>query len=293
METIKTCVLRAGAIGDIIKLYPAIKSYQSENPAEEITLICGEDCRDVLRNAPGINIITFDTKKIYGNFLSALTETLKLINTLRRFDKCFVQHRDFRWRALPVTAGTKTIRMDPTGGYEFFPASCSSVTLPPKPYVVIACGGGRNVQRDTPQKRWTGYAELTDLILKHTDSNIAFAGVSADSPGIRNERIFDLCGKTSLSDAFHLIAGAEGFIGNDSALLHLALCTQTPAIGIFTATNPSEVILPGAVLTCIKSPLDCSPCEKHGRYNKNCSAECRGSISPEKVIKSLKSDMQG
>jgi ADP-heptose:LPS heptosyltransferase len=99
-------------------------------------------------------------------------------------------------------------------------------------------------------------------------------GTEEDSPNITDTDITDLCGKTSLDEAYHIINGAKLFIGNDSGLLHLALCTNTETIGVFTATDPQIVLPIDTNAVTVQSALPCSPCEKSGNTRTDCNSEC-------------------
>jgi ADP-heptose:LPS heptosyltransferase len=285
---INTGILRTGAIGDLISLTPAIKLYAKSHPDEKLTLICGETYAHVLRANPYISdIITFNDRAIYqGSSASKTVETLKLAYAMRKLDKCFIMHEDSRWELVADIAGIMekhTLRsegnryeramacMNVYGSSkpEYHPQNECSHTLPDE-YICIACGGGQNTKQNTPQRRWKGYAELINRL----SGNIVLIGTEEDSPNITDTDITDLCGKTSLDEAYHIINGAKLFIGNDSGLLHLALCTNTETIGVFTATDPQIVLPIDTNAVTVQSALPCSPCEKSGNTRTDCNSEC-------------------
>lgn len=288
----KTAVLRTGAIGDLIVTASALKKYSEIFTGEEITVFCGRSCIDAVKNLP-YTVNTFDDGRLYHGGISGMVSTaFGLIRSLRGFDKVFVLHSDLRWCMLPFLAGCgqiSTMRglsgsgriyqclgIAPSAEHYFIPDSKPSI--PEKPYTAIAPGGGRNIHRDDQCRRWAGFKELIRMI--SAEHNVVLLGSESDSPEMTG--VLDMCGKTSLSDAYHIIDGAELFIGNDSGLLHLAACTDTPAIGIYTATTPD--LMPDNV-TAVRSGLPCSPCEKNGRFSTSCKCECTSSISTEDVMK--------
>ncbi|XOB64765.1 glycosyltransferase family 9 protein [Deferribacteres bacterium DY0037] len=305
-----TAIIRCGAIGDLISISSAVRSYKENHPDEHITLLCGESCADALRRAPYIdNLITLNDTHLYeGNIFQKFITAVKAAMSIRNCTKCFILHSDFRWELIADLAGIPNkyslhnndikksrykIYMEALNGSErndskpVFHSESSTPPLYKAPYICIAPGGARNVKSDTPCRRWRGFQTLIELINININIHIVLLGSADDSTGINNEKIIDMCGMTSLSDAYHLINASALFIGNDSGLLHLAACTDTPALGVFTATSP-EVVLPAASnVTSLQSPLRCSPCERQGSYKLNCGQECTGSIPPEDVFKKV------
>lgn len=55
---------------------------------------------------------------------------------------------------------------------------------------------------------------------------------AAAQPG---DQVLDLVGRTSLQQVHALAAQARAVLGCDGGLMHLALCTQTPVLGLFSA----------------------------------------------------------
>lgn len=304
----RTAVVRAGAIGDLIEVSAAISSYKKQHPDTELTLFCGESCLEAVAGNPHIDrLSTFDDKKLYtGSLTARLAVAAELVYRLKGFTRCFVLHRDLRWRMLPRIAGIMRVSRIPDSGNRFegyarcmgleniYDARCRfhpeicSPTLPQKPYIAIAPGGAANIQRNTPCRRWAGFQHLTQLIISDTDKHIVFLGLKGDSPGIRHGRTTDLCGHTNLSDAYHIINGAEAFIGNDSGLLHLAACTGTARAGIFTATDPLKEYIHSSGITAFTSPMACSPCENNGKFSTSCAYECCSSISADDIFEWIK-----
>jgi len=295
---INTGILRAGALGDLISLTPAIKHYALAHPEEKLTLICGDSYAHVLQNNPYISkIITFNDKAIYkGSTTAKIIETLKLAYAMRKLDKCFIMQEDSAWEFVADLAGIKTKCALPLEGNsykramacmniqgntkpEYYPQSRCNFSLP-KEYICIACGGGRNTKQRTPQKRWSGYPEL----IAKLSEEIVLIGDKEDSPNIIGENITDLCGKTSLDDAYHIIKGAKLFIGNDSGLLHLAQCTDTMSIGIFTATDPQVILPPDTKTQIAQSTLPCSPCVKKAKPRIDCDSECVNENFPDLIL---------
>ena len=147
-----------------------------------------------------------------------------------------------------------------------------------------------------PAKRWPPehFAKLADL-LKDRGFQIIILGSGKDTEisnsiiaKIHNKtNIFDLCGKTSLSDTVDILAMAKYVITNDSGLMHISCATNTNVIAIYGSTSTlfTPPLSPKAQTLQLK--LDCSPCFERtcrfGHYN------CLNNITPDLVMKQLSS----
>lgn len=87
--------------------------------------------------------------------------------------------------------------------------------------------------------------------------------IMLDSDGVRYDRGLDLREKTSLTEAAVIMHNSRATIGLDNGLLHLAACTKTTVIWVFTTIDPkfrisprphtearTSVLVPGESLTC-------------------------------------------
>ena len=145
-----------------------------------------------------------------------------------------------------------------------------------------------------PAKRWPPehFAKLADLLSCY---QIIILGSSKDteiSRSIINKThnktmIFDLCGKTSLSDTVDILAMAKYVITNDSGLMHIACATNTNVIAIYGSTSPLFTPPLSKKAQVLQIKLDCSPCFERicrfGHYN------CLNDITHDLVMKQLSS----
>jgi len=85
-----------------------------------------------------------------------------------------------------------------------------------------------------PEKEWPleSYQNLIRWVLDHTPLSVVLLGTSAggDWAWIDPRRLADYRGKTSLSSTAFTLGRARAFVGNDSALLHIALAVGVPAV---------------------------------------------------------------
>lgn len=104
--------------------------------------------------------------------------------------------------------------------------------IPSEKYVVFHLDASR------PEKEWPfqNYVVLGEHLRDHTDLSVVLLGQGASrSPwpaSAFSGRVIDLRDQTTLVQAAFVLSRASGFVGNDSALLHLALAVGTPAVGV-------------------------------------------------------------
>ncbi|MGE4268154.1 MAG: glycosyltransferase family 9 protein [Deferribacterales bacterium] len=297
----KIAAVKTGAIGDLIQVTPALSAIRKKHPESEITLICGVEYAHVLKNHKALDkILTFRSKRLYSPLMPF--EAINIASLLRGFDTAYVFHTDPKWHTLAKISGAncicsvkesgisrhmwhlKTVGAGYGFGYSFHPEE-SAMNLPDSPYIAISAGGGRNFRRHTPQKIWDKQAELAIKIVEQTDYFVAILGIEEEKLNVNHPKIFDYTGKTSLSDCYHIIKGAAGYIGCDSGLTHLAACTDIPVTAVFGATDPNECA-PPSVSDIIMSKRPCAPCENNGKHA--CKENlCMQEISVEKVFSNI------
>ena len=113
-------------------------------------------------------------------------------------------------------------------------------------HIVIAPGGGINPGAVDVTKRWPAerFASAADQLVRTTDARISIVGTASDATSIaavRRAMVEDsanLEGRTNLGQLGAFIKKSDLVIGNDSAIVQLALCVGTPCITVFTSTEP-------------------------------------------------------
>ncbi len=137
-------------------------------------------------------------------------------------------------------------------------------------------------------KRWgvKNYTELGRVLIDDYKCSIVIIGDKKEvslGEQIKNdlgENALNLCGKTSLQEAYFVIALCAALIGNDSGLTHMASATRRPVVVICGPTN-SEIVKPiGGNVAVLQADLECF---------KNFPANsCMDAISVEDVLSKLK-----
>jgi heptosyltransferase-2 len=139
-----------------------------------------------------------------------------------------------------------------------------------------------------PAKRWPHFPELA-LLQEHQD--IVVLGTAADGESAREisrmapGKVQDLTGRTSLTEAAAIMAGARAVVSNDSGLMHLAGYIGVPVIGLFGSTSPVWTRPLGKRSLAMGSTEPCSPCFRrtcrYGHYR------CLWKIGSHEVMSEL------
>lgn len=91
------------------------------------------------------------------------------------------------------------------------------------------------------EKNWSGYKQLTKLVLEADKSRrVIWAGNAyiPDKGSFPGERFLNLTGKTSLLTLPALVHRADWVIANDSGPMHLAAAFNVKTLGIFGPSDP-------------------------------------------------------
>jgi heptosyltransferase II len=99
----------------------------------------------------------------------------------------------------------------------------------------------------------------------------------------------NFAGKTTLLDAFALIAASRALVSNDSGLMHVAAAFGVPQVALFGSSSPEHTppLNAQAHVVWLRSdpaydpPLDCAPC-----FQRDCPlghTRCLYDITPQRV----------
>jgi heptosyltransferase II len=141
-----------------------------------------------------------------------------------------------------------------------------------------------------PAKKWRHFPELA--MLQERD-RIVVLGTETDRESAREiacrapGRVTDLTGKTSLTEAASIMAGARAVVSNDSGLMHLAGYLGVPVIGLFGSTSPDWTRPLGHKSVALKSEEPCSPC--FARTCRYSHYSCLENIAPITIAELLES----
>jgi len=106
-------------------------------------------------------------------------------------------------------------------------------------------------------------------------------------------KCMNLAGRTSLTQAFSVIAGARSMVSNDSGLMHVAAALGIKQVAIFGSSSPLHTppLNARAIVLWLKNDpdylpaLDCAPC-----FERSCPfghTRCLTAITPARVLQSI------
>ena len=169
-------------------------------------------------------------------------------------------------------------------------------------YICIAPGGGRNPASDMPTRRWQGYEALAETLSQRDDIDaIVLLGDQADAVmqaqwlKPQAEYLINGMGRYSIPAVAKVLQQSQGFVGNDSMLLYLALSQKTPSLGIFGPTSAKICLPEGEGIRGLQSGVSCSPCydpiDHKNSLAFNCPYEtrCMAELSVRQVAKEFES----
>ena len=160
----------------------------------------------------------------------------------------------------------KTIGCDTEGAHLFsLSESESDAEKAPNKYIII----NPNASDLRLERRWnkSNFIELIELILiNYPDLEVLLIGSANEKEytdeifsKIKNQRLKNLAGKTSIDELTKLIANAALMISNDTGPMHIAFCTKTPIICLFGPCSPDQYGMSEFAHIIYKNAY-CSPC---------------------------------
>lgn len=314
--TERVLIVKLAALGDVIMASTLVPAIRMRWPSAHITWLAGEGAAPLVRLFDGVdNVITVNERALFTNGkLSAITTIARTWRSVGRgYDIALVGHTDARYKTLVWGAGARDSKLfanelGPRRGFwhgaEYVRLFDESSTDSAPPYatvrrsglpaaptiagngalVVVAPGGGRNVLRDDPLRRWP-LAEWTQAVRGlvargHRVVAVGSKDDAAEGAACAAVGATDLTGKTSLLELTALIDSASSVVTHDSGTLHLALLLNRPTVALFGPTVPKERIPNGARAIVLSKAhgLPCAPC-----YNGTGYAECSNNLCISRV----------
>jgi heptosyltransferase II len=175
-------------------------------------------------------------------------------------------------------------------------ATLAAIGLQRGAYYVLAPGAEFG-----PAKRWP--ADHFAALARRLEAPVVLLGsakefdlcqeiavaVNAEQPG----KCQNLAGKTSLTDAFHVIAAAQCMVSNDSGLMHVAAALGVRQVALFGSSSPLQTppLNGRASVLWLKNnpayqpPLTCAPC-----FERQCPlghTRCLSDITVATVLENI------
>ena len=165
-------------------------------------------------------------------------------------------------------------------------------------YHVFAPGAEFGSAKRWPASHFSELAQALDLpvVLLGSDKEIPLCDEIAVSVNAKQSgQCLNLAGRTSLIEAFSVLAGARSMVSNDSGLMHVAAAIGINQVAIFGSSSPLHTppLNARAVVLWLKDDpdylpaLDCAPCfERSCRFGHT---RCLTAITPARVLQSVES----
>ena len=163
-------------------------------------------------------------------------------------------------------------------------------------YYVIAPGAEFGAAKRWPTSHFAELARCLDqpaVLLGSAKEHAMCDEIAGPVNALQSGKCINLAGKTSLAQAFHLIAAAQCTISNDSGLMHVAAALGVRQVAIFGSSSPLHtppLNARASVLWLKNEPnyqpaLDCAPC-----FERNCRfghTRCLNDISASQVLQRI------
>jgi len=227
----KILLIRHGALGDVIWTTPVVRQIWRDH---------GGDC--------SIDVLTLKTEVFQGNpwVNTILTpETFasrqKLYDKTINLDLAYEKYPSMHLLAAYAKFSHGSIQGISALEPELFESQQDRVaigqlidTQVTNAFLVL------HMRRDTWPSRNLNIGKwraIVDEILSTTDLKIVQVGSQSEISFDHDERLVNLMGQLSLHQLKALIARARAYVGVDSGTLHVAACTQTPIVALFTSCH--------------------------------------------------------
>jgi len=169
-------------------------------------------------------------------------------------------------------------------------AALAAHGLPAAGYLVFAPGAEYGVAKRWPPAHFARLAQGLPVpaVLLGSAKEAALCEEIATTAG--PGRCINLAGRTSLLEAFALIAAARAVVSNDSGLMHVAAAFGVRQVALFGSSSPLHTppLNERAQVVWLKQdpgyqpPLDCAPC-----FERECPLghqRCLLDITPDRVL---------
>lgn len=275
---------KIGALGDVLMTTPLLRQLRAARPEAQIDYLVGRSAQAVLQGNPHLDrLLAFDERILFHKQLHRLSEVLAL---LRGYDTVYVldKHWIFGWlaaaagiprrigfRRRPVEGWPHTVQV-PYGGLRHeidcyldlaaaggqpvvrddraLQLPAGEPVAPEQPYFVAINSGGNNAGEASDVRKLPAplFAGLVEALAAH--AQVVFLGAPqerasyeelATRHGARN-----LCGATTLGQAWQVLAQAKAVYTTDTGLMHMAGAVNGAVTGVFGPTHPLRKCPPGA-----------------------------------------------
>lgn len=302
--------ITSNRIGDAVLSTGLIRHLTSQYPNARWTIACGPAAAPLFRAHPGLENLHMMTKaKRGGHWWQLWQKTYRkrwdLTVDLRRSLISFVLwSRKRKILARPGNDTHRVIELAQTFGLE---------ENPPAPKIWLdqeaitqaeaaLCRDGRKILGVGPTANWGGkiwpperFAELIKSLTApgryFENARIAlFAGPNEKNLAdqlrvlLPPESTIDLVGKLDLLATAAALASCDGYIGNDSGLMHMAAAMNIPTLGLFGPSKPELYAPWGENCASVRTDLTYDQIINAPDYDFRSQVTRMSSLSVDKVL---------
>ncbi|MCX8011166.1 MAG: glycosyltransferase family 9 protein [Ignavibacteria bacterium] len=329
----KILIVKLAGIGDVVMALSMITEIEKKYPSAKITWIGGKTVEQILKAVEQIDklIIVDEEALLTGNFFSRVAEIFRIWKKIfaNKFDLVITAYRDKRYKivSLPIikkeerNLGGKDRNNSIIPGryhaveyarliHQIDDSQLHSVSFPklktgysanverilsniPKPRIILAPGGSKNILRDDNLRRWpiSYYSKLASK-LSENGFSVIIVGAKSDEwllSEFESKKIYNLVNQTSLIELIKIFDNSDLLVCHDTGVLHLAKLSSIKVIGLFGPVNPRERVgVNENILTIWNGEsLSCSPCYDGKNFSKCEDNICMKNISVTQVFEKI------
>ena len=279
----KIALWKIGALGDVLMTTPLLRQIRAALPDAQIDYLVGRSCAAVLEGNPHVSrVVRFDEGVLYERRLAQLPA---LVQLLRGYDAVLILDKHWifpllaRLASVPIRVGFERRRADslfltakvPYGAirheiayylalgqafgvrvdYDDMAMELPAAEPRPvaTPYRVLINGGGANANEQSNVRKMPDslFSKLVEACL--AKGTVVFLGSKDESrqyEKFAGARALNLCGGTTLREAWDVLEHAEEVFSTDTGLMHMAGAVNPRLTAIFGPTHPGRKCPPGA-----------------------------------------------
>lgn len=274
----RACIIRYGAIGDLIMVTPLIRALHEDGYA--VSMNVSPYSVDAIKHNPYVaNVIPHERNIIenqelgtywklweaeYDKYIN-LSESIEgsLLKIEERRD--FYTTKEFREATCNENYLDKTMRL---GGYPNASRACELFFSPTE------LAAGRKLRGNAKfaiswglngssyHKRYGPLSlVLSDWLGRHPDAHVYTLGNDAARfMEFQHPQVTNLAGEISLRDAFSLIKQSDLVVGPESALINAAACFDVPKIALLSHSSEQNLCKHWCNYTALTPSLEVAPC---------------------------------
>ena len=304
-----TLVYHAGALGDFITTFPALRFWKERMHEDHIVLLGKPAFGELAREAGLIDkwldldermhlplfhdrfspeadalLSRFSSALLFSDEDSPLVKNvrasgIKRIHAQPPFPEQAIHAVDYHLSMLanPVTLSVEE-RTPRIAVAQKAIAASYAIMPADRPFIAIHSGSGSQ-KKNWPFERFLNVADT----LRQKGFAIAWLQGPAEEgwPFPAHDTVV---GERSLPVIAGLLSRSRLFMGNDSGMTHLAASVNCPTIALFGPSDPVVWAPRGALVRVISKPTLCAPCHRTKGEEKPCGRACMTGISVDEVV---------